>query len=75
MVAWALLLLAAYGTYRTLAPHIGNGFLRWVVNMGTFAAAIGLGYAMQAYVLTWLDPEGDLRRQVREQSEAARHEP
>lgn len=74
MVAWALLLLASYGTYRALAPHIGNGFFRWVVNMGTFGGAIVLGNAAQAYVLQRLDPEGDLRRQVREQSEAARRE-
>jgi hypothetical protein len=41
--------------------------------MGTWAAAIVLGNVMQAYVLKRLDPDGDLRRQVRQQSEHARH--
>ena len=75
MVAWALMLLAGYGTYRALAPHLGTGFVRWVANVGTFAASIWLGNAVQARVLAWLDPEGELRRQVREQSEAARRQP
>jgi hypothetical protein len=72
MVSWVLLLAAGYLTYSTLDPHIGSDFVRWLVRLATLAATIWLGYVVQRRALLWLDPDGELRRQVREQSEATR---
>lgn len=72
MVCWVLLLAAGYLTYGTIAPHIGSDFVRWLVSLATLAASIWLGYVVQRRALLWLDADGELRRQVREQSEATR---
>lgn len=75
LVAWVVLIASGYLAYRMVAPHVASDFLRWIVNLATLAASIGLGLLVQRRVLQWLDPDGELRRQVHEQSEAARQEP
>lgn len=75
MVAWAVLIAAGYLTYRALAPNIASDFLRWILSLGSLAASIWLGYLVQRRVLHRLDPDGELRRQVREHSEAERRVP
>ena len=72
MVCWVLLLAAGYIAYSTLTPRIGSDFLRWLISRATLAASICLGYVAQRRALLWLDPDGELRRQVRKQSEATR---
>lgn len=74
MVAWVLLITGAYLAYKTVAPHIASDFLRWILDAGTVALSITLGLFVQRRVLHWLDPDGELRRQVRAQAEAARDE-
>jgi hypothetical protein len=74
MVCWVLLLVAGYITYSTLAPHIGSDFVRWVVSLTTQVASIWLGYVVQRRALLCLDPDGEIRRQLREQSEATRRQ-
>ena len=74
IVAWVLLLAAGYLAYRTLAPHIASDWLRWFVSLATLAGSIWLGFLIQRRALLWLDPDGELRRQVQEESEAARQE-
>jgi hypothetical protein len=75
MVAWSLLLMAGFLTYSALEPHLGSGMERWVASLATLAGSIWLGKTTQQHALHWLDPDGELRRQVREQSEVARREP
>ena len=65
MVCWVLLLAAGYFAYSTLAPHIGSDFVRWLVSVATLAASIWLGNVVQRRALLWLDPDGELRRQLR----------
>ena len=72
MMCWVLLLAAGYIAYSTLTPRIGSDFVRWLISLATLAASICLGYVAQRRALLWLDPDGELRRQVREQSEAPR---
>ena len=72
MLCWVLLLAAGYLTYSTLAPHVGSDFVRWIVSLATLTASIWLGNVVQRRALLWLDPDGELRHQVREQSEATR---
>ena len=74
MIVWVVLLAAGYLAYSMLAPHIGSDWLRWVVNLIILAASIWLGLYVQKRVLLWLDPSGELRRQVQERWEAARRE-
>ena len=64
MLAWVLLLVLAYLGYRALAPYVSNEWARWLLNLATLAAAIALGTVTQRRVVAWLDPDGDLRRQV-----------
>ena len=72
MAAWVVPVAVGYLACRQAAPHISSDFLRWLVSMSTLIAAIGLGLLVQRRTLQWLDPEGELRRQVHEQSESAR---
>lgn len=69
MLAWVLLLLLGYLAYRALAPHISNDWARSLLNLATLAASIALGNLIQRRVLAWLDPDGELRREVRQASE------
>jgi hypothetical protein len=69
MLTWVVLLVLGYLSYRALAPHVSNDWARWLLNLATLAAAIALGNVIQGRVLAWLDPDGELRREVRRASE------
>lgn len=74
MVAWVVLVVAAHLAYRTIAPHVANDFLRWLLNVATLAASIALGLLIQRSALQWLDPDGELRRQVAHDEQKSRRE-
>jgi membrane protein DedA with SNARE-associated domain len=69
MLAWVLLLVLGYLRDRALAPHLSTDWARWLLNLATVAASVALCLALQRRALHWLDPEGDLRPQVRQASE------
>jgi hypothetical protein len=72
MQAWAALLAGGYVAYRSIGPHVDNDFARWLVSIATLAAAIWVGNRAQRRILGWLDADGELRRQMREEAEASR---
>ncbi|GAB3077604.1 hypothetical protein [Pedococcus soli] len=74
MVAWVVLVMAAYLVYRTISPNIDSDFLRWLLNLATLAASIALGLFIQRRALRWLDPDGELRRQVAHDERESRRE-
>ena len=72
MLAWVALLAGGYVAYRSIGPHVDNDFARWLVSIATLAAAIWVGNRAQRRILGWLDADGELRRQMREEAEASR---
>lgn len=75
MLGWVAILAAGHLSYRGIAPLIDNDFARWLVNLLTLGLTIGGGLALQRKALHWLDPDGELRRAVREEAESARRAP
>jgi hypothetical protein len=67
MLAWVVWMVAGGLTYRTLASRIASDSVRGIVIWSTMAATIWLAFVTQRRVLHWLDPDGELRRQVGEQ--------
>jgi hypothetical protein len=72
MVCWVLLIAAGSISYSFVAPHVGSDVVRWIASLATLAASLGLGYVVQRRALLWLDPDGELRRQVHEESAPTR---
>ena len=66
MVAWFLWLIAGFQTYGALESHLAVGPERGVVGVATLLGTIWLGRTIQQRVLLRLDPDGELRRRVRE---------
>jgi hypothetical protein len=72
MLVWVALLAGGYVAYRSIGPHVDNDFARWLVSIATLAAAIWVGNRARRRILGWLDADGELRRQMREEVEASR---
>lgn len=66
MVAWFVWLVVGFQTYEALKRHLAEGPERWVASVATLVGTIWLGLTIQQRVLQRLDPDGELRRRVRE---------
>ena len=69
MLVWVGFLVAAYFIYSAVAQHIASDLVRWIWNLAVLVGTIWLGFTAQRWALESLDPDGELRRQVREQAD------
>lgn len=59
-LSWAIALGTGVTTYRLTVRNVDNGFVQWLLNLGTLATSIWLGNVLQRQLLARIDPDGDL---------------